>query len=143
MNIGSRAVLGAVMLLAVHALWAQEYPVRPIRIVVPSSPGGGTDILARPIAAKLTERWGQQVIVDNRPGAGQMIGISLVAKSPPDGYTIVMASTPLAINTVLYKKVPYDPIRDLAPVTQIAAMPNLLVTHPTLPVRNVRQLIAL
>ena len=131
------------LLLASGAAQAQEYPVKPIRIIVPSSPGGGTDILARQLSVKLTERWGQQVIVDNRPGAGQMIGISLVAKSPPDGYTLVMTATPLAINTVLYKKVPYDPIRDFAPVTQVAAMPNLLVMHPTLPVRNVKQMIAL
>jgi len=122
---------------------AKDYPNRTIRLVVPSSPGGGTDIIARQLSVKLTERWGQQVIVDNRPGAGQMIGISLVAKSPPDGYTLVMTATPLAVNTVLYKKVPYDPIRDFAPVTQVAAMPNLLVTHPTLPVRNVKQMIAL
>ncbi|MBI3055200.1 MAG: tripartite tricarboxylate transporter substrate binding protein [Betaproteobacteria bacterium] len=122
---------------------AKDYPNRPIRLVVPSSPGGGTDIIARQLSVRLTERWGQQVIVDNRPGAGQMIGISLVAKSPPDGYTLVMTATPLAVNTVLYKKVPYDPIRDFAPVTQVAAMPNLLVMHPTLPVRNVKQMIAL
>lgn len=122
---------------------AKDYPNRAIRLVVPSSPGGGTDIIARQLSVKLTERWGQQVIVDNRPGAGQMIGISLVAKSPPDGYTLVMTATPLAVNTVLYKKVPYDPIRDFAPVTQVAAMPNLLVAHPTLPVRNVKQMIAL
>jgi tripartite-type tricarboxylate transporter receptor subunit TctC len=141
--VGQGIAVAAGMLLTLGATSAQEYPVKPIRIVVPSSPGGGTDILARPIATKLSERWGQQVIVDNRPGAGQMIGIALVAKSPPDGYTIVMASTPLAINTVLYKKVPYDPIRDFAPVTQVAAMPNLLVTHPSLPVRTVKQLIAL
>ncbi len=133
----------AIFLLVFASAQSQEFPSKPVRIIVPSSPGGGTDILARPLAAKLTERWGQQVIVDNRPGAGQMIGISIVAKAPPDGYTVVMASTPLAINTVLYKKVPYDPIRDFAPVTQVAAMPNLLVTHPALPVRNVKQLIAL
>lgn len=131
------------LLLAPGAAPAQEYPAKPIRIIVPSSPGGGTDILARQLSVKLTARWGQQVIVDNRPGAGQMIGISLAAKSPPDGYTLVMTATPLAINTVLYKKVPYDPIRDFAPVTQVAAMPNLLVMHPTLPVRNVKQMIAL
>jgi len=132
-----------VFLFAATVANAQEFPVRAVRIIVPSSPGGGTDILARQLAAKLTERWGQQVVVDNRPGAGQMIGISLVAKSPPDGYTVVMTATPLALNTALYKKVPYDPIRDFAPVTQVAAMPNLLVAHPALPVRNVKQLIAL
>jgi tripartite-type tricarboxylate transporter receptor subunit TctC len=133
----------AAALFAVGGAHAQEYPVRPIRIVVPSSPGGGTDILARQLSAKLTERWGQQVVVDNRPGAGQMIGLELVAKAPPDGYTLVLAATPLAVNTVLFKKVPYDPIRDFAPVTQVAAMPNLLVSHPSLPARTIKQVIAL
>ena len=95
---------------------AQEYPSKPVRIVVPSSPGGGTDILARQIATKLTERWGQSVIVDNRPGAGQMIGLELVAKSQADGYVLAVAATPLAVNSALYKKVPYDPVRDFAPV---------------------------
>jgi len=130
-------------LLTAGALAQQDYPTRPIRIVVPSSPGGGTDILARQIAQKLTERWGQQVIVDNRPGAGQMIGIELVAKAAPDGYTLVMTATPLALNTVLYKKVPYDPVRDFAPISQVAAMPNIIVTHPALPARTIRELIAL
>jgi len=137
-----RSVVVAV-LLASGGAQAQEFPVKPVRIVIPSSPGGGTDILARQLSVKLTERWGQQVIIDNRPGAGQMIGIALVAKSPPDGYTLVMTATPLAINSVLYRKVPYDPIRDFAPITQVAAMPNLLVTHPTLPVRNLKEMIAL
>ena len=145
MNKRHKVVLPAavVILLVAPAMQAQEFPTKPIRIVVPSSPGGGTDILARQLAVKLTERWGQQVVVDNRPGAGQMIGISLVAKSPPDGYTLVMTATPLALNTALYRKLPYDPIRDFAPITQIAAMPNLLVAHPALPARNVKQLIAL
>ena len=133
----------ALPLLTAGAHAQQDYPVRPIRIVVPSSPGGGTDILARQIAQKLTERWGQQVIVDNRPGAGQMIGIELVAKAAPDGYTLVMTATPLALNTVLYKKVPYDPVRDFAPISQVAAMPNIIVTHPALPARTIRELIAL
>ncbi len=93
-----------VFLFAATVANAQEFPARAVRIIVPSSPGGGTDILARQLAAKLTERWGQQVVVDNRPGAAQMIGISLVAKSPPDGYTVVMTATPLALNTALYKK---------------------------------------
>ena len=131
------------LLLATGAAQAQDYPAKPVRIIVPSSPGGGTDILARQLSAKLTKRWGQQVIVDNRPGAGQMIGIALAAKAAPDGYTVVMTATPLAINTAIYKKVPYDPIRDFAPVTQVAAMPNLLVMHPTLPVHDLKQMIAL
>ena len=130
-------------LLAAGGAQAQDYPARSIRIVVPSSPGGGTDILARQIAIKLTERWGQQVVVDNRPGAGQIIGIDLVAKAPPDGYTLVITATPLAVNTVLYKKLPYDPLRDFAPITQVAAMPNLLVSHPALPARTIQQVIAL
>jgi tripartite-type tricarboxylate transporter receptor subunit TctC len=138
-----RVLAVAAALGAVGGAQAQDYPVRAIRIVVPSSPGGGTDILARQIAVKLTERWGQQVIVDNRPGAGQMIGLELVAKAAPDGYTLVMAATPLAVNTVLFKKVPYDPLRDFAPVTQVAAMPNLLVAHPALPARTIKQVIAL
>ena len=142
MDIRLWAVATVTALCALQAS-AQEFPARAIRIVVPSSPGGGTDILARQIATRLTERWGQQVVVDNRPGAGQMIGLELVAKAPADGYTLVVTATPLAINTVLFKKVPYDPIRDFAPVTQIAAMPNLLVSHPSLPARTVAQVITL
>src|SRR5258706_3504853 len=141
-NFAFQFILASVLLTAgAHA--QQDYPSRPIRIVVPSSPGGGTDILARQIAQKLTERWGQQVIVDNRPGAGQMIGIELVAKAAPDGYTLVMTATLLALNTVLYKKVPYDPVRGFAPISQVAAMPNIIVTHPALPARTIRELIAL
>ena len=121
----------------------QNYPTKPIRIIVPSSPGGGTDILARQMAPKLTERWGQQVVVDNRPGAGMMIGIELAARAAPDGYTLLMPASPLALNTVLYKKVPYDPINDFAPIAQVAAAPNILVSHPSLPVRNIKDLIAL
>ncbi len=135
--------MAAALLVAGGAQAQQDYPAKPIRIVVPSSPGGGTDILARQIAQKLTERWGQQVVIDNRPGAGQMIGIELVARAAPDGYTLVMTATPLALNTVLYKKVPYDPVRDFAPITQVAAMPNMVLTHPSLPARNIRELIAL
>ncbi|MEK7875755.1 MAG: tripartite tricarboxylate transporter substrate binding protein [Pseudomonadota bacterium] len=143
-GVNSAAHAIAAALLVTGGAQAQpDYPAKPIRIVVPSSPGGGTDILARQIAPKLTERWGQQVVVDNRPGAGQMIGIELVAKAAPDGYTLVITATPLALNTVLYKKVPYDPVRDFAPISQVAAMPNMIVTHPSLPARNIRELIAL
>jgi tripartite-type tricarboxylate transporter receptor subunit TctC len=95
------------------------------------------------MAPKLTERWAQQVVVDNRPGAGMMIGIEVAARAAPDGYTLLMPASPLALNSVLYKKVPYDPINDFAPITQVAAAPNLLITHPSLPVRNVKELIAL
>ncbi len=92
------------------------------------------------IAAKLTEAWGQQVVVENRAGAGQMIGIELAAKAAPDGYSLLMAARTLAINPVMYKKVPYDALRDFAPITQAAALPNILVAHPSLPVKNVKEL---
>ncbi len=119
------------------------YPLKPVRIVVPSSPGGGTDILARVLAQKLTESLGQQFVVENRPGAGQVIGIEAVARSSPDGYTLLMAASAIVINEVMYAKPPYDTLRDFAPVTQVASLPNILVVHPALPVKSVRELIAL
>ncbi len=119
------------------------YPSKPVRFIVPSAAGGGTDIIARSLAQKLSESLGQQFVVDNRPGAGQMIGIELAAKSAPDGYTLVMAASTLAINSIMFKKVSYDPVRDFAPITQAASLPNVLVVHPSLPVRTVRELIAL
>jgi tripartite-type tricarboxylate transporter receptor subunit TctC len=122
---------------------APAYPVKPVRIVVPSSPGGGTDILARVIAQKLAESLGQQFVVENRPGAGQVIGIEAVARSAPDGYTLLMAASAIVINEVMYAKPPYDTLRDFAPVTLVASLPNILVVHPTLPVKSVRELIAL
>ena len=122
---------------------AQNYPVRPIRLVVPSSPGGGTDITARIIAPELSKLLGQQVVVENRPGAGTMIGGEVVAKSAPDGYTLLMGISTLAINPAVYKKVPYDAMRDLAPITQTVSVPNVIVGHPTLPAKNVKELVAL
>jgi tripartite-type tricarboxylate transporter receptor subunit TctC len=117
------------------------YPSKPVRFIVPSAAGGGTDIIARAVAQKLSEALGQQFVVDNRPGAGQMIGIELVAKSPADGYTILMAASTLAINPIMYKKVTYDPVRDFAPITQAASLPNILVVHPSLPVKSVAELV--
>jgi tripartite-type tricarboxylate transporter receptor subunit TctC len=134
-----------VLLLALMPLWAgaqTAYPSKPVRFIVPSAAGGGTDIIARAVAQKLSEAFGQQFVVDNRPGAGQMIGIELVAKSPADGYTILMAASTLAINPIMYKKVSYDPLRDFAPITQAASLPNVLVVHPSLPVKSVAELIA-
>ncbi len=123
---------------------ADNYPAKPIRFVVAFPPGGGTDIIARVIAQKLSERLAQQVVVDNRPGAGGNIGTDIVAKSAPDGYTMLMGSAgPLAINASLFAKMPFDPIRDLAPVTLAASTPNVLVVHPSLPARTVKELIAL
>ena len=138
-----RAVVLLASALACAATSAQPaYPTRPVRFIVPSAAGGGTDIIARAISLKLAESLGQQFVVDNRPGAGQMIGIELAAKAPPDGHTILMAASTLAINPVMYKKVSYDPLRDFAPVTQAASLPNVLVVHPSLPVNSVAELIA-
>jgi tripartite-type tricarboxylate transporter receptor subunit TctC len=128
--------------LAAGNVAAQGYPNKPVRIVVPSSAGGGTDIVARIMAPRLTERLGQQVIVDNRPGAGTMIGIEVAAKSPPDGYTLLMGLSTLAINPAMYKKVPYDTLRDFAPISQLIAAPNMLVVHPSVPAKTVKELIA-
>ena len=143
MKNGARRLL-CVALVAVPAgaALAQAYPGKPVRLIVPSSAGGGTDIVARILAPRLTERLGQQVIVDNRPGAGTMIGIELAAKSPPDGYTLLMGLSTLAINPAMYKKVPYDAVRDLAPISQVIAAPNMLVVHPSVPARTVKELIA-
>ena len=123
---------------------AQEYPTRPIRLVVPFTPGGTTDILARLLSVRLGEAWGQQVIADNRPGAGGNIGVELTAKSAPDGYTIVMGHIgTFGVNPTLYAKLPYDPIKDFQPVTLIAMVPNMLAVNPSLPAKSVRELIAL
>jgi tripartite-type tricarboxylate transporter receptor subunit TctC len=122
---------------------ASNYPSKPIRLIVPFAPGGGTDITARTIAQKLTERWGHQVVVDNRPGANGTIGIDLTASSAPDGYTLSMISSSHSVNVSLLKKVPYDLIRDLAPVTQATTQPYALVVHPSLPVKSVKDLVAL
>ncbi len=143
MNFGFRIVmLFAVFIAGTVTAAAQNYPVRPVRLVVPSSPGGGTDISARIIAPKLSEYLGQQVVVDNRPGAGTMIGGEVVARAAPDGYTLLMGISTLAINPAIYRKVPYDALRDFAPVSQAVALPNVLVAHPSLPVKSVKELIA-
>ena len=122
----------------------QQYPARPIRMMVPFSPGGASDTAARVVGQKLGERLGQQVIVDNRPGAGGAIGTELAVKAPADGYNLLMgSSTEIAINPHLYKKLAYDTQRDFAPVTHVASTPLLIVVHPSLPAKNVRELIAL
>ncbi|MEO7728265.1 MAG: tripartite tricarboxylate transporter substrate binding protein [Burkholderiales bacterium] len=126
------------------AVCAQTYPAKPIRFYTPYPPGGTTDILARIFGAKMYEAWSQPVIIEAKPGAGGNIGADFVAKSPADGYTILMgASGPLAINASLFKKLPYDPAKDFAPVVLSASVPLVLVTHPSLPVKNVKEFIAL
>ena len=121
------------------AAQAQNYPTRAVRLVVPSSPGGGTDISARLLAPQLTQFLGQQVVVENRPGAGTMIGGEAVARAAPDGYTLLMGISTLAINPAMYKKVPYDALKDFAPVSQAVALSNVLVIHPSLPPRNLKE----
>jgi len=122
---------------------AQFYPSRPIRLVIPYSPGGATDVPGRLIAQKLSEVFGHQVIVDNRPGAGSVIGSEIVARAQPDGYTLLLTGTPFAVIPALYTKLPFDPAKDFAPVMQVALAPNVLVVHPSLAARSVKELIAL
>jgi tripartite-type tricarboxylate transporter receptor subunit TctC len=121
----------------------RSYPDKPIRIVVPQSAGASTDVVARLVAQKLAEGVGQPVIVDNRPGAGSIIGTELVAKAASDGYTLLVVASSITINPGLHKSLPYDAIRDLAPITQLSAFPNLLAVHPAVPVKSVQDLIAL
>jgi len=124
--------------------WAQSYPSKPIRLVVPYPPGGPLDIMARAIGQKLTEAWHQPVVVDNRAGAGGNIGADLVAKSPADGYTLLMGAVAThAINPTLYAKIPYDPVKDFAPVALVAQVPNILVVNPAVPAKSVKELVEL
>jgi tripartite-type tricarboxylate transporter receptor subunit TctC len=130
--------------LAAAGAHAQTYPSKPIRMVVPFTPGGTTDILARTVGQKLGEAWGQPVVVDNRPGAGGNIGSELVAKAPPDGYTLLMGTISThAINASLYRRLPFDPTRDFAPVSRVGTLPNILIVHPSVPVKSVKELIEL
>jgi tripartite-type tricarboxylate transporter receptor subunit TctC len=122
---------------------AQSYPAKPIRLIIPFPPGGSTDILGRSLAQKLSEAWGQQVIVDNRGGAGGTIGADLAAKAPADGYTLLMGHIgTLAVNVALYPKLSYDPVKDFMPVSLVALVPNVLVVHPSLPAKTVAELVA-
>ena len=135
LSVAATAVVGPVE--------AQTYPTKPIRIVIPFPPGGTTDILGRIAAQKLSEALGQQVVADNRPGAAGNIGAEQVAKAAPDGYTLItLPGSTLTIHPSLYAKLPFDPLKDFAPITILAAVPNALVVHPSLPVRNVKDLIA-
>jgi tripartite-type tricarboxylate transporter receptor subunit TctC len=148
--LASRATaLAAACALAMFALQpaaarAQNYPVKPIRMVVPFPPGGFSDVFGRIIAGKMNESWGQSVVVENRPGAGGNIGADIVAKSPPDGYALVMGTIGThAINATLFSKLPYDPVRDFAAVAFVVEAEGLLVVHPSVPVKTVKELVAL
>jgi tripartite-type tricarboxylate transporter receptor subunit TctC len=133
----------AAMPVAPQAI-AQAYPAKTVRVIVPFPPGGGTDLFARAVAQKLAATWGQQFVVDNRSGAGGMIGSELVARAAPDGYTLLVTSSSThSINPHLTRKPPFDALRDFAPVVNIASAPNVLVVHPSLPARNAKELIAL
>ena len=124
-----------------EAALAQGYPERPVRLIVSYPPGGGTDVTARTIVTRLSEGLGRQVVIDNRPGAGSTIGTDLVAKATPDGYTLLMSDTTFGIVPGLYQKVPYDGLRDFAPITQITSVPNALVVHPSLAANSVKELV--
>lgn len=138
-----RLIAGMALCIVAGAASSQTYPSKPVRYIVPYAPAGAYDVLARIVAAKLSAMWGQQVIVDNRPGAEGNIGTDIVAKSPPDGYTILMGGLPThAINPALYKKLPYDHIRDFAPVSLVGMVPTVLVAHPSLPAKTVKEFIA-
>ena len=134
--------IGCLVLHAASAL-AQGYPAKPIRYVVPFAAGGGVDTIAREVGAKLNAVWSVPVVIDNRPGAGGNIGTEFVAKSPPDGYTLLMTTNSHAYNASLYSNAPYDPLKDFSPIALVATSPFLLVVHPSLPAKNVKELIAL
>jgi tripartite-type tricarboxylate transporter receptor subunit TctC len=139
-----RSVCLLALVLGASGVLAQGYPAKPVRIIVAFSPGGGTDLVARAIGQKLAERWGQPVVVENRVGAGGMIGADAVAKSAPDGYTLLMCSPQeVAVNHHVYPKVPYDPERDFAPITLVTITPLVVAVNPGLPVKNIAELVAL
>src|SRR5690349_7974947 len=132
------------LLAASQLACAQSYPSKAVRVIAPFPPGGGTDLFARAVAQKLTSILGQTFVVDNRSGAGGMIGADLIAKSPPDGYSLLITSSSThSINPHLTRKMPYDAIRDFVPVINIASAPNVLVVHPSVPAKSVKELIAL
>lgn len=122
---------------------AADYPAKPIRVIVPFAPGGGLDITTRLIGQKLTEKWGQNIVVDTRPGAATVVGTQVAAQAPADGYTLLMITTTFAINPGLRKNLPYDPLKDFTPITQLNAQPNIVLVNPSSPVKSVKDLIAL
>lgn len=138
-----KLLLSALLAIASSAAIAQAFPSKPIRIIVPFTPGSATDTMARPIADKLSGALGQQVLVENRPGAGGTIGIAALAKSPADGYTVAVVSTGHVVNPVLYASLPYDTIRDFSGVSPLASLPSVLVVSPSLGARSVQELVAM
>src|SRR5688572_13104943 len=133
---------GAALSVLAHAQTTGAYPTRPVRIVVPQSPGASTDLTARLLAQKLSPVLGQTVIVDNRPGAGSVIGTEVVAKATPDGHTLLVVASSLTLNPTLHRNLGHEPVRDFAPITQLSSFPNMITVHPTLPVKTVKELVA-
>ena len=136
-----RTLLVLCTLAAADAALAQTYPSKPIRMIVPFAAGGPTDVIARVVAQKLSEAWGQQVVTENMPGAGGNTGVALAAKAPADGYTILVLSTGFLVNPSMYARVPYDPIKDFSPVTLVAASPNVVFVNPTVPATTLKELV--
>jgi tripartite-type tricarboxylate transporter receptor subunit TctC len=141
-SLSTHRICAALLALAAAAAWAQNYPNRAIRMIVPYPAGGGADITARPIAQMLSERWGQPVVIENHGGASGMIGADMVARAPPDGYTILVSSSAeVALDVALFPKMQYDPVRDFAPITLATVTPMALVVHPSIPVTSVKEYI--
>lgn len=140
MKHASRTIVAWTLAAVAGSALAQAYPTKPIRLVVPFAPGGPADIQARLIGPKLTEAWGQPVVIENRPGGNTIIATELTARADPDGHLVQVISAGFAINTSLYAKLPYDSVRDFAPITQLTAGPAIVVVHPSLPVRSVKEL---
>jgi tripartite-type tricarboxylate transporter receptor subunit TctC len=140
---GSSLVAAALGVCVAGAAWAQNYPTRAVRLIIPFSAGGAADVPGRILAQRLSESIGQQVVVENRPGAGSTIGAEAAAKAAPDGYTLFMISNTHFVSAGLYKKLPYDALNDYLPITQITSAPNVLIVHPSLPAKSVKELIAL
>src|ERR1700730_18285904 len=141
---GTRLRLSALLLvMSAHALAQSAYPNKPIRWVVPFAPGGGTDMIARPVAQKLSERLGQPILYDNRGGGSGLIAGEIVARATPDGYTLLIPTAAvMAVNVSLYPKMPFDPAKDFVPVTKMANVPNMLAAHPSFPPRSISELVA-
>jgi tripartite-type tricarboxylate transporter receptor subunit TctC len=138
-----RAFYCTAALLAPTCLWAQQYPAKPIRMIVGFAPGGGTDVTARAIVQPLSEGLGQRVVIDNRPGANGVVGTELTAKAPPDGYTILMVNSGHTVNPGMYQKLPYDTLKDFAPISLVALLSNVLTVHPSLPAKTVPEFVRL